>query len=161
MRTAALFFVAVLFIIPSAVRAEEPADSKPVTGSNDRCLDESLKIDDGKPVITRGRTDTEQYKTCRDISGGCTFAKEKAKQCVCGTMKYTTLEKKTISLDKCDPDMRKKLAKAMGGGAEGMQTLATQAVITDRIEKIDVSTEEGRGQLSQILQSYGVSEADP
>ncbi len=159
MRPAVLFFVALVFIPPAGLFAAEKFDPKALTGSADKCLDEKLAIVDGRPVLTRGRTDTERYKTCAKPPG-CSLQREKAKECVCGRMVYTTLEKKQITLDKCDPDMQKKLAQAVAGGAEGMQTFATQAIITDRIEKIDVSTESGRGQLSQILQSYGVPQAE-
>ncbi len=160
MRPAVLFFVTLLFFAPSALFGAEEVKPKPVTGSNDKCLNEKIEIVDGKAVLARGRTDTEQYKGCRDIAGGCNLKKDQNKECTCGRMIYITLEKKTLRLNKCDPDMQKKLAKALAGGAEGMNLFAAQTQIAERIREIDTSTEGGRDQLSQILQSYGVSQTD-
>ncbi|MSU73729.1 hypothetical protein EXS56_01160 [Candidatus Kaiserbacteria bacterium] len=160
MRAAVLFFVALLFFTPSALFSEEKFDPKAINGSNDKCLNEKIAIIDGKSVLARGRTDTEQYKVCRNISGGCNLKKDQNKECTCGRMVYVTLEKKTLVLNKCDPDIKKKLAKAMAGGIEGMTAFATQEKIAERIREIDTSTADGRDKLSQILQSYGVSQAD-
>ncbi len=159
MRNAAILFVALLFFAPSALFAVEKFDPKAVNGSKDKCLDERIVIFNGKVLFQAGPTNTERYQKCHTIEGGCTFAKENAKpsQCTCGKLIYT-LGQKSAPLDKCDPDIEKKRAKAMAGGAEGMSLFAAQALISQRIQDVDVSTQTGRDQLSQILQNYGLSE---
>lgn len=162
MRPAVLFFVALLFLIPSALFSAEKFDPKAIEGSGDTCLDERMAFVEGKFVIKKGSTVSEQYTTCRNISGGCTLAKEKTTppQCVCGRLTYTPIGKKPVSLDKCDPDMKKKLERAVAGGIEGMADFAVQEAIAQKIQEIDVSTPDGRDKLSQILRSYGMSEAE-
>src|SRR3989344_8523317 len=165
MRLAVFFFVAILFLLPSALFAAEKFDPKAILGSNDQCLNEKMVIFNGKAIIQKGSTETEQYKTCKSISGGCSLEKEKTKpvaECICGKLFYTPEGKKPIPLDKCDPNMQKNLAKAMAGGIEGMTDFAAQALISQRIQEVDVSKEDGRKDLSQILQNYGLSadEAD-
>lgn len=162
MRLAALFFVALLCILPAALFAAEKFDPKAYNGSDDQCLDEKIVITNGKVGTQKGRTDTERYKTCKNISGGCSLAKEKLQppECICGKLYYPRKGKSPVPLDKCDPDIKKKLAKAMAGGIEGMAAFATQERIAERIGEIDASTADGRGKLSQILQSYGVTKAE-
>ncbi len=161
MRSTAILFVALLFVaVPSSLFGAEDPKPKPITGSNDKCLDEKIAVVDGRLVLAQGRTDTERYRVCRTISGGCNLKRDQAKECTCGRMIYVTLEKKTLLLNKCDPDMQKKLAKALGGGADAMAAFAAQAQISERIRDVDTSTQSGREQLSQILQSYGVSQTD-
>ncbi|MDO8575783.1 MAG: septal ring lytic transglycosylase RlpA family protein, partial [bacterium] len=149
----------------SALFSEEKFDPKAILGSNDKCLNEKMVISNGKAVVQKGSVETEQYKTCRNISGGCSLQKEKTKpdpECICGRLVFTPVGKKPIPLDKCDPDIQKKLAKAMAGGIEGMTDFAAQALISQRLQEVKVDTQDGRDQLSQILQNYGLSkdEAD-
>src|SRR3990167_8053582 len=165
MRPAAFFLVTLVFFAPSALFSEEKFDPKAILGSDDKCLNEKMVIFNGKAIIQKGSTETEQYKTCKNISGGCSLEKEKTKpvaQCICGKLFYTPEGKKPVPLDKCDPNMQKNLAKAMAGGIEGMTDFAAQALISQRIQEVDVSKEDGRKDLSQILQNYGLSadEAD-
>lgn len=162
MRQAVFFFVALLFLLPAALFAADKFDPKAVTGSGDICLNEKVVISGGKPVFEPGSTNTERYKTCKNISGGCTFAKEKTDppQCACGRVVIAPPEGKAITLDKCDPNYRKNFEKAMAGGAAGMSLYAAQALISQRIQDVDVSTQTGRDQLSQILQNYGLSEEE-
>ena len=163
MRLAVFFYIALLFSVPSALFAVEKFDPKAILGSNDKCLNEKMVISNGKPVIQKGSTETEQYKTCKNISGGCSLEKEKTKpvaQCICGKLFYTPEGKKPVPLDKCDPNMQKNLAKAMAGGIEGMTDFAAQALISQRLQEVDVSTEDGRKQLSQILRNFGNSEEE-
>ena len=159
MRPAVFFFVALLFLMPSALFAVEKFDPKAVMGSSDKCLDERVVIFNGRILFQPGPTNTERYQKCHTIEGGCTFAKENAKppQCTCGKLIYT-LGQKSTPIDKCDPDIEKKRAKAMAGGAEGMSLFAAQALISQRIQEVDVTTEDGRKQLGQILRNYGLSE---
>src|SRR3990167_1165025 len=161
MRPAAFFLVTLVFFAPSALFSEEKFDPKAILGSDDKCLNEKMVIFNGRPIIQKGSTETEQYKTCKNISGGCSLEKEKTKpnpECICGKLFYTPEGKKPIPLDKCDPNMQKNLAKAMAGGIEGMTDFAAQALISQRLQEVDVSTEDGRKQLSQILRNYGLSE---
>src|SRR3989344_3771316 len=162
MRIAATLFV-LLFSVPSALFAVEKFDPKAVMGSSDKCLDEKVVIFNGKVITERGSTASTRYQTCTNISGGCSLEKEKTKpnpECVCGKLLYTPEGKKPIPLDKCDPNMQKNLAKAMAGGIEGMTDFAAQALISQRLQEVDVSTRDGRDQLSQILQNYGLSKTD-
>src|SRR3990167_10249387 len=160
MRPAAFFFFALVFSSPSALSSLEKFDPKAILGSNDQCLNEKMVIFNGRAIVQKGSTETEQYKTCKNISGGCSLQKEKTQppQCLCGKLFYTQEGKKPIPLDKCDPNMQKNLAKAMAGGIEGMTDSAAQALISQRLQEVDVSTEDGRKQLSQILRNYGLSE---
>src|SRR3990167_8593398 len=163
MRPAAFFLVTLVFFAPSALFSEEKFDPKAILGSDDKCLNEKMVIFNGKAIIQKGSTETEQYKTCKNISGGCSLEKEKTKpnpECICGKLFYTPEGKKPIPLDKCDPNIQKNLAKAMAGGIEGMTDFAAQALISQRIQEVDVSTEDGRRQLSQILRDFGNSEAE-
>ena len=162
MRPAAFFFVALIFFLPSALFSLEKFDPKAILGSDDKCLNEKMVIFNGKAIIQKGSTETEQYKTCKNISGGCSLQKEKTQppQCLCGKLFYTPEGKKPIALDKCDPNMQKNLARAMAGGIEGMTDFAAQALISQRLQEVDVSTRDGRDQLSQILQNYGLSKTD-
>ncbi|MDO8575759.1 MAG: septal ring lytic transglycosylase RlpA family protein, partial [bacterium] len=161
MRIAAPLFVALLFLLPAALFAAEKFDPKAVMGSKDKCLDEKIVIFNGKVITQPGRTDSARYQTCKNISGGCSLEKEKTKpdpECICGRLVFTPVGKKPIPLDKCDPDMQKKLAKAMAGGIEGMTDFAAQALISQRLQEVKVDTQDGRDKLSQILQNYGLSE---
>jgi len=162
MRPAAFFLVTLVFFAPSALFSEEKFDPKAILGSDDKCLNEKMVIFNGKAIIQKGSTETEQYKTCKNISGGCSLQKEKTQppQCLCGKLFYTPEGKKPVPLDKCDPNMQKNLAKAMAGGIEGMTDSAAQALISQRLQEVDVSTRDGRNQLSQILQNYGLSKTD-
>src|SRR3989338_1762871 len=119
MRPAVFFFVTLLFFAPSALFSLEKFDPKATLGSNDKCLNEKMVIFNGRPIIQKGSTETEQYKTCKNISGGCSLEKEKTKpntECNCGKLFYTPEGKKPIPLDKCDPNMQKNLVKAMAAG---------------------------------------------
>lgn len=160
MRNAVFLFVTLVFLVPSVLFAVEKFDPKAVTGSGDICLNEEVVIFNGKPIFEAGSTNTDRYKTCKNISGGCTFAKEKTEpsQCTCGRLTVTPPGKKSSKLDKCDPNFKRNFEKALAGGAEGMSAFAAQALISQRIQDVDVSTQDGRGKLSQILQNYGLSE---
>ena len=146
MRPAAFFFVALIFFLPSALFSLEKFDPKAILGSDDKCLNEKMVIFNGKAIIQKGSTETEQYKTCKNISGGCSLQKEKTQppQCICGKLFYTPEGKKASPLEKCDPNMQKNLAKAMAGGIEGMTDFAAQALISQRLQEVDVSTRDGR-----------------
>ena len=160
MRIAATLFVVLLFSLPSALFSLEKFDPKAVTGSNDKCLDERVVIFNGKVITERGSTGSVQYQTCNNISGGCTFAKEKTSppECICGRLTVTPPGQKARQLDKCDPNFKKNFDKAVAGGEEGMSLHAAQALISERLQAVRADTQEGRDQLSQILQNYGLSE---
>ncbi len=159
---AVVFFVTFLFLVPSALSSLEKFDPKAVMGSSDKCLDERVVIFNGKVITQPGRTDGVRYQTCKNISGGCTFAKEKAEpaECTCGRLVFTPVGKKPIPLDKCDPNFKKNFEKAMAGGIEGMTDFAAQALISQRLQEVKVDTQDGRDQLSKVLQNYGLSEGE-
>lgn len=162
MRNAAFLFATIVFLAPSALFAAEKLDPKPVLGSSDKCLDERVIIFNGKVITERGSTESVRYQTCKNISGGCTFAREKTvpPECTCGRLVVTPPGQKARQLDKCDPNFKKNFDKAMAGGAEGMSLFAAQALISQRLQEVDVTTEDGRKQLSQILRNFGNTEAE-
>src|SRR3989344_860554 len=189
MRSAAVFFIAALFIIPSTAfgvevakpkcfmkNVKDPSSTKTFSLSSDSdeieahmqnvvmcptaCYDESILFDvraTGISIVVRATnkcgTDTPTPETAKKYDRGCEEGMTPPRV----NIKITGLQQKTLpTKSRCDTS-----ASTTGFATAGQaKSFATQAVIADRIAGIDVSTEDGRGQLSQILRSYGVSETD-
>lgn len=121
-----------------------------IMGKNDKCVSETVSISaDGK--ITFAAASSTRAK----ISTACS----KRDNCVpmnCGILTIKLLGGKTISVNKCDPDAKKKIEAAVGAG--GLKTHAFQAVTNTAVDRLNFKNEADRTQTEQVLKSFGVPE---
>ena len=165
MQSLGFILAALVFFMPLFTLAEVSFDGlnikigdtvcKPVTNSEDKCIDEKISVGDSCPRVER--KEGEGYKQCKELP--CDWDKEKAGQCSCGKVTFTDSGGDAVKtpISKCDPNYAGKMSSSLS--VAEMKAHAVRAVQLDAIDRIDTGTDEGKQQLSDVLRNYGVPES--